>query len=189
MKINSAVFMRGVTGDNEILEDGIPQVAFIGRSNAGKSSLLNSLVGSKKLARTSKTPGRTQEMNVFLVNNTHYFIDLPGYGFAKTEGKIREKLSKLIFWYLFDSKHNPKVVMLIDAEVGPTASDLQVLSELEKTDKKIVVVLNKVDKIKNSQYLNRLKKLGEEIPGYKLFPYSSKSKVGIDELSEELLSK
>lgn len=90
--------MRGVKGDNDILEDGVPQIAFIGRSNVGKSSLLNSLTGVKKLARTSNTPGRTQEMNVFLINNTHYFMDLPGYGFAKTKVKIWEKLGKLIYW-------------------------------------------------------------------------------------------
>ncbi len=189
MKITSAKFMRGIMGDNKILENGIPQIAFIGRSNAGKSSLLNSLTGVKNLAITSNTPGRTREINVFLINGTHYFVDLPGYGFAKVEGKTLEKLSKLIFWYLFDSKHNQKVVLLIDAEIGPTASDLAVLKELEKTGKEIVVVLNKVDKIRKSQYLNQLKRLGEQIVGHKLFPYSSKTKVGIEELLDELLLK
>ncbi len=181
--------MRGVTGDNEILEDGTPQIAFIGRSNAGKSSLMNSLTGVKNLARSSKTPGRTQEINVFLINDTHYFMDLPGYGFAKTKVRILEKLSKLIFWYLFESRHNPKVVLLVDAEVGPTADDLGMLGELEKKGKEIVIVLNKVDKIKKSQYRNQLKKLGEQLAGHKLFSYSSKSKIGINELAEELLAE
>lgn len=188
MKITSAVFMRGVVGDNEILENGIPQIAFIGRSNAGKSSLLNSLTRTKDLARTSKTPGRTQEINVFLINGTHYFMDLPGYGYAKTGGKTLDKLSQLIFWYLFDSNHNQKVVLLIDSVVGPTADDFGMLKELERAGKEIVVVLNKVDKIKKSQYKNQIKKLGEQIVGHKLFPYSSKSKIGIEELSNELLS-
>ncbi len=187
MKITSAVFMRGVKGDDEILEDGVPQVAFIGRSNAGKSSLLNSLTGKKGLARTSSTPGRTQEINVFLVNKTHYFLDLPGYGFTTTKGKTWEKLGKLIFWYLFDSGHHQKVVLLIDAEVGPTEADLEMLHALEDARKDIVVVLNKVDKIKKSHYGNQLKKLSEQIPGHRLFSYSSKTKVGIDELSAELL--
>lgn len=187
MKITSARFLRGVKGDNGILENGIPQIAFIGRSNVGKSSLLNSLTGSKNLAITSKTPGRTQEINVFLINETHYFLDLPGYGFAKTETKIWEKLGKLIYWYLFDSKHNPRVVLLIDAEIGPTHSDLEMLRELEKAGKDIIVVLNKVDKIKKSQYLNQLKKLNQIFNGHKLFPFSSKTKVGIEDLTEELL--
>ena len=87
MKIKSAIFIRGVRGNDDILDDGMPQVAFIGRSNAGKSSLINTLTEVKDLARTSSTPGRTQELNLFLVNRTHYFIDLPGYGFAKTDKK------------------------------------------------------------------------------------------------------
>ena len=115
-------------------------------------------------------------------------MDLPGYGFARAEGKTLEKLSKLIFWYIFESNNNQKVVLIVDAEVGPTASDLAVLRELEKAGKEIIIVLNKVDKIKKSQYRNQLKKLGEQLMGHKLFPYSSKSKIGIEELSSELLS-
>ncbi|MFT7644648.1 MAG: GTP-binding protein [Candidatus Paceibacteria bacterium] len=187
MKVTSTKFMRGVVGEDDILEDGTPQIAFIGRSNVGKSSLLNSLTGSKKLAITSKTPGRTKEINVFLINDTHYFMDLPGYGFAKAGFQVLDKLSELIFWYLFNSNHNQKVVLLIDAVVGPTTDDLNMLRELEKAGKEIVVVLNKVDKIKKSQYRNQLEKLSKQIIGHKLFPYSSKSKVGIEELSNELL--
>jgi len=180
--------MKGVVGDNDILLDGTPQIAFIGRSNAGKSSLLNSLTGSKKLAITSKTPGRTKEINVFLINDTHYFMDLPGYGFAKAGGATLEKLSDLIFWYLFESSNNPTVVLLIDSVVGPTDNDLYVLRELEHTGKEIVVVANKVDKIKKSQYKKQLEKLSKQIPGHKLFPYSSKTKTGIEELSDKLLA-
>ncbi len=187
MKITSAKFMRGVVGDNEILEDGTPQIAFIGRSNAGKSSLLNSLTGKKKLAITSNTPGRTKEINVFLINDTHYFMDLPGYGYAKAGGKTLKKLSNLIFWYLFESNNNPIVVLLIDSVVGPTDNDLYVLRELEQAGKEIVIVANKVDKIKKSQYKNQLDNLRKQIGNHKLFPYSSKTKVGIDELTDRLL--
>jgi len=187
MKIKSAVFKKGIVGENEILKDGTPQVAFIGRSNAGKSSLLNSLTGNKKLAITSNTPGRTKEINVFSVNDTHYFVDLPGYGYAKVSGKTLEKLNNLITWYLFNSDNNPKVVLLIDSIVGPTEDDLYMLRELEKTGKEIVVVANKVDKIRKSQYLNQLKKLQKQIHRHKIFPYSSKTRVGIEELRNELL--
>lgn len=179
--------MRGVVGPSEILNDGTPQIAFIGRSNAGKSSLLNSLTGSKKLAITSNTPGRTKEINVFLINETHYFMDMPGYGFAKAGAQSLEKLSKLIFWYLFDSDCNQKVVLLIDSVVGPTVDDLEVLRELENAGKEIVIVLNKVDKIKKSQYRNQITKLSKQLNGHKLFPYSSTTKVGIEELTNELL--
>lgn len=179
--------MRGIKGDNEILESNIPQIAFIGRSNVGKSSLLNSLTGMKNLARTSNTPGRTQELNVFLINNSHYFIDLPGYGFAKTNLRILEKISKLIYWYLFQSGNNPRVVLIIDAEIGPTRDDLEMLEQLKQHGHDVVIILNKIDKIKKSQYHNQIKKLTEQFAGNKLFPYSSKSKVGIGQLSSELL--
>lgn len=188
MKINSAKFIKGITGDNQTLEDGTPQIAFIGRSNAGKSSLMNSITGVKTLARTSKTPGRTQEINMFLINDTHYFMDLPGYGFAKGKVKAVEKINKKIFWYLFDSAHNPRVVLIIDGEIGPTDSDLEILEALERSGKDVVIVANKVDKIKKSHYANHIKKLQEQFPGHKLFPYSSVTKVGKDELTEELLS-
>lgn len=187
MNITSAKFIKGIMGTNPILDDGTPQIAFIGRSNAGKSSLLNSLTNSKKLAITSDTPGRTRELNVFLINDSHYFVDLPGYGYAKAGRETLEKLEKLISWYLLDSHHNPTVVLLIDALVGPTIDDLEMLHELEKAGRQIVVVVNKVDKIKKSQYLNQLKKLGEQIRGHKLFPYSSKEKIGITELRIRLL--
>ncbi len=188
MKITSAKFIKGIVDEDKLIDDGTPQIAFIGRSNAGKSSLLNSLTGMKKLAITSNTPGRTKEINVFLINNSHYFMDLPGYGYAKVGSQTLVKLSELIFWYLFDTNNSKKVVLLIDSVVGPTKNDLEVLRELEKSGQDIVVVLNKVDKIKKSQYRNQLKKLGEQIPGHKLLPYSSVSKIGIEELSNELLA-
>jgi GTP-binding protein len=187
MKITSAKFVKGVVGPDESIENDTPQIAFIGRSNAGKSSLLNSLTNSKKLAITSNTPGRTKEINVFLINDTHYFMDLPGYGYARAGRATLEKLSQLIFWYLFESPHNPKVVLLIDSVVGPTDDDMGMLRALEEVQMEVVVVANKVDKIKKSQYRNQLKKLSDQIKGHKLIPYSSKSKVGIQELTDELL--
>lgn len=187
MNITSAKFIKGLMGTDKILDDGIPQIAFIGRSNAGKSSLLNSLTNSAKLAITSDTPGRTRELNIFLINESHYFVDLPGYGYAKMGFETQEKLGKLISWYLLDSHYNPTVVLLIDSFVGPTVDDLDMLHELEKAGRQIVVVVNKVDKIKKSQYLSQIKKLGEQIRGHKLFPYSSKEKIGITELRLRLL--
>ncbi len=187
MNITSAKFIKGVVGTDAILSDGTPQIAFIGRSNAGKSSLLNSLTNTPKLAITSDTPGRTREINVFLINKSHYFIDLPGYGYAKAGGKTLERLGELISWYLFESTTNPTVVLLIDAVVGPTKDDFEILREMEKAGMKIVVVANKIDKIKKTQCQNQLKKLGQQIPGHKLFPYSSKTKQGVSELVNKLL--
>jgi GTP-binding protein len=189
MKINSAIFMRGVKGDNEMLDDGVPQVAFIGRSNAGKSSVINTLVNMKDLAHSSSMPGRTRELNIFKINNAVYFVDLPGYGYARANAELFKQINDLVFWYLFNSQHNPKVVLIIDAEVGMTKSDLGMLEALEEKGREIVVVANKSDKIKKSQYHNQLKKLAEQFPGHKFFPFSSVTKVGIGALQEELLGK
>ena len=188
MKITSAKFIKGVVGPDNMVEDELPQIAFIGRSNAGKSSLLNSLTNSSKLAITSKTPGRTREINVFLINQTHYFMDLPGYGYAKAGGDTIKKISELISWYLFESPHDPTVVVLVDANIGPTKDDLGIIHELEKAQKRVVVVLNKVDKIKPSQYQNQIKKLKQQLPGHQLFPYSSTKKIGIEELTKAILA-
>lgn len=188
MKITSATFMRGLKGDNEILHDGIPQIAFIGRSNVGKSRMMNTLTNQRKLARTSNTPGRTQEINVFLINNTHYFLDLPGYAFARTKMKIWQKLDKLITWYLFKSENCHTVVLLIDAEIGPTCDDIEMLEALTDAGKDIIVVLNKVDKIKKSHYLTHITKLATQLEGYMLVPFSSETRVGVNELTEALLS-
>ncbi len=181
--------MRGLKGDNEILHDGIPQIAFVGRSNAGKSSMINTLAGQRKLARTSNTPGRTQEINVFLINDTHYFLDLPGYAFARTKMKVWHKLDNLITWYLFQSEHCHRVVLLVDAEIGPTDNDLDMLEALTETGKEIIIVLNKVDKIKKSHYHTQITKLTQQLQGYTLVPFSSESRVGVEELTELLLAK
>ena len=187
MKIASAGFIKGIVGPDAILHDGTPQVAFVGRSNAGKSSLLNSLTHTKKLAITSKTPGRTREINVFLINNTHYFMDLPGYGYARAGGTTIAQISELISWFLFESEHNPLVVVLIDAVVGATKDDLSIIHALEKDHKRIILVANKVDKIKKSHYLKHMKRLQLQLPGHILIPYSSKTGTGRQELTDMLL--
>jgi len=181
--------MRGVKGDNDILDGGLPQIAFIGRSNAGKSSVINSLTNIKGLARTSTTAGLTRELNVFMINKALYFIDLPGYGFAKGNKEFLQKINKLVFWYLFDSQHNPKVVLIIDAEIGMTESDQGMLESLEKRGLEIVVVANKVDKIKKSHYFNQINKIKEQFNGHVVIPFSSVTKEGVSELGEELLGK
>jgi len=187
MTITSAKFVTGLVGPADIMTDGTPQVAFIGRSNAGKSSLLNSLTKTKKLAITSKTPGRTKEINVFLINGTHYFMDLPGYGYAKASGATLQKLGELISWYLFRSEADPVVVVLIDAVVGPTKDDLAMLQDLMDDKKRIVVVANKIDKIKSSKYQNRIRELKRALNGFIIVPYSSKTGAGVEELAEIVL--
>ncbi len=187
MQIASAKFMRGVNGTDELLSDGTPQVALIGRSNVGKSSIINSLTREKNLARTSDTPGLTQEINLYSINNKFYLLDLPGYGFAKVPEKIRESLQKLNWWYLFDSDHEQhRVVLVLDANVGPSKNDLEMLALLREHQKNIVIVANKIDKIKRSEYDARLQTIIELAHGLPVVPYSSKTGKGVEELVNKI---
>lgn len=186
-QIKSAQFIKGVVADDKVLEGERHQIAVIGRSNVGKSSLINSLTGVKNLARTSQFPGRTREINVFLINNKFYLVDLPGYGFAKGSGKERDWLFRLINWYLFKSEYRQKmVILIIDANVGPSKKDLEMLKALEEHGKKIVVIANKIDKIRKSDYSYRLKQIQNIAGAHKIIPYSSEKSIGIKELTREI---
>ncbi len=188
MKITSARFIKGVVGEDDLLEDGIPQIAFIGRSNVGKSSVINTLVGQKGLAKTSSFPGHTQEINLFLVNKAFYLVDLPGYGFAKASLDTRRKIQNLIYWYLLGSHYEQKkVVVIVDANVGFTNDDVEMLHSLRERNKEVILVANKIDKIKKSGYKKQLQEIQDSIGTYKLIPYSAEKKIGVGELTKEML--
>lgn len=189
MKITSADFIKGLVGPDVLLEDGTPQIAFIGRSNVGKSSVINTLANRKALARTSAYPGRTKEINVFFLNRSVYLLDLPGYGFAKASWAVRQQLLNLIDWYLYRSPYEQKAVFLIiDAKVGPTEGDRAMLQGLEEHKKKIMIVANKTDKIKRSEYGSRLAEIQAMVGKHKLIPFSSKDKTGLSDLAGVILN-
>jgi GTP-binding protein len=185
----AARFIKGVVKQDPILDDETPQIAFVGRSNVGKSSLINSLTGIQGLARTSSFPGRTQEINVFRVEG-QYWLDLPGYGYSKHSLERKRELHRLIDWYLFKSGCRPLwVVLIIDAEVGPTDNDFEMLRSLEATGKPFLVVANKSDKVKKGRAEARWKELRAQIGGHKLIPYSSDTRIGRKELAGELYGR
>jgi GTP-binding protein len=189
MKIESAKFVKGVMGSDTALESNTPQVAFIGRSNSGKSSVINSLVNQNNLATTSSFPGRTQKINLFLINESFYFVDLPGYGYAKVPEKLKNTLKAMVNWYFFVSNYQQKkIVLIIDASVGPTKDDLDMLYSLEDHGKDIIVVANKIDKIKQTEYEEQFKLINELIGTHKIVPYSAKKKTGVKELLSEIFS-
>jgi GTP-binding protein len=187
MKVKTAVFIKGIVNEDEHLRDGIPQVVFIGRSNVGKSSMINALTG-KPIARSSDTPGKTREMNLYLINKDLYFVDLPGYGFAKGSQEERAELKNLIYSYLFfsDVPHE-KIVIIIDANVGITESDLYFFRRLEESNKDFIVAANKIDKIKKSELKTKLGKVRLAVNGKRLILCSTKTREGIDELWSEIL--
>ncbi len=188
MNITQAQFVKGILGSDPALDNGFPQVAFVGRSNAGKSSLINSLTRQKSLARTSNTPGRTQQINLFLINDNCYFLDLPGYGYAKASKNRQAELGGLIRGYLFVAEYEKqKIVQVIDAAVGPTELDLEILQMLEKHEKDIIIVANKIDKVKKTLQKKQLADIQETVGGHKVVAYSSKENIGRAELLHEIM--
>ena len=186
--IRSAQFVKGAVGNDTTLENGVPQIAFIGRSNAGKSSLINALTNQKNLAIASAYPGRTQEMNIFLINKSVYFVDLPGYGFVRISPNVREKLQKMIDWYFFRSGYPQKyIVLIIDASIGPTALDMDMLYQLEAAEKNVIIVANKIDKIKKSDYEKQIADIQFRVGDHILIPCSAEKKIGVGELAALLL--
>lgn len=187
-KITSAVFEKGTVNASDAFTNPLPQIAFIGRSNVGKSSTINLLTNNKGLAKTSSFPGRTQQLNLFLINNKYYFVDLPGFGYAKTSKIQREKMGGLITHYFRLAKDVlQKIVFIIDAEIGPTKDDLEIFEFLKETGYKILVACNKEDKIKNSLMIKRKKEISEKLAGHDFILYSTKTKKGIDILLNEVL--
>jgi len=184
MKINKAVFVKGIRGTDDILN--YPQVAFVGRSNVGKSSLLNNILGQKDLVKIGKTPGKTQEINFFRVNETTYFVDVPGYGFAKMPQDERASLEKLIVWYLSLPLENRTIVLVLDALVGPTEQDIEVFDTLYKDGVKVIVVANKIDKLNQKEKHLAIKNINQTFPNIPIIEFSSKEHIGKSELLAKL---
>lgn len=187
MNIKSAEFVKGVVGEDRILEENKLQVAFIGRSNVGKSSVINSLVGRKNLVKSSARPGKTKEINFFLINEKIYFVDLPGYGFAKASFQQREKIRQLILWYLNNAQiKNRKTVLIIDAKAGVTKLDMEMLEILNEHNYEFIIVANKIDKLKRNERSKKLKEILEKSGNENVVFYSAKSGEGRDKLLSKI---
>ena len=189
MKISKSEFIKGVIGDDYGSKDNLPHVAFFGRSNAGKSSVINSLVGKKDLVKTSKLPGKTREANFFRINDSFYFVDFPGYGYAKRSVSERNKMIKRILWYVEFSDVRPQAVFLIiDAKVGLTALDWEMIKNLEANKHNIVIVANKIDKLAKSAANKQLSLIQKEVQGIPVLGYSAKTNEGKDKLIQIIAS-
>lgn len=151
MKIDKAEFVRSVVTPDQLFRDDRPEVAFIGRSNVGKSSLLNRLLGRKGLARVSSTPGRTRAVNYFVVNGRFYFVDLPGYGYARAAKTDRRAWADLADAYCQSALPESQVVLLIDAIVGATDLDQQAFEYLSAYGGDVAVVATKVDRLSRNK--------------------------------------
>ena len=190
MEIKTAEFIKSITGTNKILKHEESQVAFAGKSNVGKSSVINSLVNRKNLVKSGSRPGKTQQINFFLINKNIYFVDLPGYGFVKMPLKQKEKIRKMILWYLFYSEIKfKKVVLIIDALVGPSEFDKEMLGLLNKNKYPFILIANKIDKLKKNKIIGQLRVLQAETGQSEIIPYSAKTKKGRNELLAKIFER
>lgn len=189
MKVLSAEFVLSAKEPAHYPPATFPEIAFAGRSNVGKSSLINALLKRKGLARTSNTPGRTQEINFFSVNNSLYFIDLPGYGYAKVPVRIRNHWGPMIETYLIRRQTLRLVVLILDIRRDPSEEDRQLIGWLQFYHLPFLIVLTKIDKVSRNQVGLRQKRIGGDLglsSATPLISFSAKTGEGKDLLWQEI---
>lgn len=186
MKIHSAEFVKSAFEQAHWTTDGLAEISFLGRSNVGKSSLINSLLGRKGLARTSNTPGRTQSINFFLINERFYFVDLPGYGYAKVSKTMRADWGVMAEEYLAGREELKLSIQLIDARHKPTRLDDQLNEWLVFNQKNHIVVATKADKLSTNNLNKSLKEIKATFRKSKIIAYSSTSGLGKDAVWQEI---
>lgn len=181
-----SVELETVCGITSVLpENEKMEIAFAGKSNVGKSSLINALMNRKSLARTSSSPGKTQTINFYNINEELYLVDLPGYGYAKVALAVKEKWGKLIERYLHDSKKLKAVFLLIDIRHDPSENDKTMYEWVVHNGYEPIIIATKLDKIKRSQVAKQVKLVKDGLqvlPGTQIIPFSAETKQGRDEI-------
>lgn len=196
IKVLDARFVTTGTAPQHYPEGPLPEVAFVGRSNVGKSSMINALAGRRKLVRVSNTPGRTRTLNFFDVDldwreakRTVRLCDLPGYGFARVSKSEHAAWEKMITTYLSKRAPLKVVVAIVDAEVGPTEDDLRTLDYLAERAPRVMVVATKIDRVPKAKRKPRLKAVAEalQVPPEVVLPFSATERWGLEEIWDALL--
>jgi GTP-binding protein len=186
VKISTAEFVLSAVKAPQLLTDDLPQIAFVGRSNVGKSSLLNRILSRKALARTSGTPGRTQAVNYFLINGSLHFVDLPGYGYAKASKSARAQWAGLMDSYFRQASMAPVLLVhLIDGKVGATGLDCEAHEYLSDLGHEMLKVATKIDKVKRGQRVRNLNGIRQafDLPeSVEIVPFSAVSGEGVKQL-------
>ncbi len=188
MKITSAEFTKSAFNESHWTTDSLPEISFLGRSNVGKSSLLNSLLQRKGLARTSNTPGRTQSINFFLVNDSFYFVVLPGYGYAKVSKMMRLDWGKMAEEYLANRRELVLSIHLVDSRHKPTELDRELHEWLIYNEKNHIVVATKADKLSNNKLKKSLEEIEKVLPESKIVVYSALTGKGKDALWHQIVT-
>ncbi len=186
--IKKAEFVKSAVSINDLPNDLYPHILLLGRSNVGKSSLINALTNRKSLARVSATPGKTITLNLYLLNDEIYLVDAPGYGYARRSKIQSESFLKMIKEYIKKNGHLKKIVQLIDFNVGPTADDLNLYRELQTLDIELVIVATKYDKVKSSFKIKQEKEVRSKfLPGQNIILTSSATKFGINTIIRQVI--
>jgi GTP-binding protein len=166
---------------DQLPKDGLPQIAVAGRSNVGKSSLLNQIVSQKKLAKVSSTPGRTRSLNFFKIDDRFYLVDLPGYGYAKVSKVLREQWGQLIEDYLIKGENLIGMVLLLDSRRDPSAQDMELVAWLSERRLPVLVAVTKADKLSRDGQLRKVRQTEEEL-GASALAFSAVNGTGKNEL-------
>jgi len=182
MKITSADFLKSALKEADWPRDNIPEIAFLGRSNVGKSSLINSLLGVRGLARTSSTPGRTQLLNFFLINSKFRVVDLPGYGYAKAPKEVRAEWSSAAEEYLAKREQLVLSIHIVDSRHEPSKQDLQLHEWLVHHHKPHLIVATKSDKLSKNELSRNVKRAAQAFKSDNLIIYSATKREGRDRL-------
>jgi len=187
MKIHSSEFYTSSGKVSECPDKNLPEFAFIGRSNVGKSSLINSLCNKKSIAKTSSKPGKTLLINHFIINNSFFIVDLPGYGFAKVSKKEKEKIKNLHESYFKNRKQLFSALLLIDIRLEPQKIDLEFMEYINKLFVPFILIFTKCDKLKKSEINQKTKVYSKEIErnwetSPQIIVSSAKSKIGLDDI-------
>ncbi|MFQ5105847.1 YihA family ribosome biogenesis GTP-binding protein [Clostridioides difficile] len=192
MKIRSSEITMSAVNKSQYPAEGIPEIALAGRSNVGKSSIINTLLNRRNFARTSQTPGKTRTINFYLINNEFYFVDLPGYGYAKIAKSEKEKWGGIMERYLESRQELCSIFLLVDIRHEPTADDKLMYEWIKHFGYNCVVIATKADKISRGQYQKHIsiirKKLQME-SSEKVIPVSSLKKTGVEKLWEEIVNQ
>ncbi|SHH50111.1 GTP-binding protein [Clostridium collagenovorans DSM 3089] len=189
MIIKQSEFICSAVTPKQYPEEERFEVAFVGRSNVGKSSLINTVTNRRKLVKVSGTPGKTRLINFFLINNEYNFVDLPGYGYAKVSKSEQLKWGKMIEDYLVNRPQLRKVILLVDSRHKPTADDVMMNDWIKHYGKEVIVVATKIDKLKRNEINKNLKLISETLKldkETKIYQFSSLKKQGVEQLLEEI---
>jgi GTP-binding protein len=190
MKVTSTEFLKSATEPSQYPEESIPEIAFAGRSNVGKSSLINSLLNRKRLARTSTVPGKTRLINFFKINDRLCFVDLPGYGYAKVPLSVKKTWGPMVERYLKERKNLRLVILILDIRREPSADDLALVDWLQHYNVNFLYVLTKVDKLSKNQVTVRYRKIMEHLkPTHdeNVILFSSKTGYGKDNVWRKII--